>query len=67
MSTTGDDVDRLLISFKDAKVALMEWSNELHDLSSVSIHTYERAPQMVLCFSFKSWILSIDVPDLLPG
>ena len=51
MSTTGDNLDRLLVSFKDAKLALMEWSNELHDLITVSIHTYERAHQMVVCFS----------------
>ncbi|KLO09211.1 cleavage factor protein [Schizopora paradoxa] len=41
-----DNLDRLLVSFKDAKIALLEWSSEVHDLIPVSIHTYERAPQM---------------------
>ena len=64
-----DNLDRLLVSFKDAKVrpvlpvvydihvgitlvqiALLEWSSEVHDLIPVSIHTYERAPQMVGCY-----------------
>ncbi|KDQ18770.1 hypothetical protein BOTBODRAFT_28276 [Botryobasidium botryosum FD-172 SS1] len=46
--TTGEDgLDRVLISFKDAKVALMEWSDAQHDLVTVSIHTYERAPQVL--------------------
>lgn len=61
MSSNDDMLDRLLVSFKDAKVlrflfigcskwvqiALMEWSDAIHDLVTVSIHTYERAPQMV--------------------
>ncbi|KAK7042372.1 protein CFT1 [Favolaschia claudopus] len=42
-----DKLDRLLISFKDAKIALMEWSEAVHDLVTVSIHTYERAPQLI--------------------
>ncbi|KAG1848301.1 CPSF A subunit region-domain-containing protein [Suillus subalutaceus] len=47
MSTYEDQLDRLLVSFKDAKIALLEWSDAAHDLVTVSIHTYERAPQMV--------------------
>ena len=67
LSTHEDALDRLLISFKDAKVrvhtlcpkglnfsqlvssqlALLEWSVANHDLLTVSIHTYERAPQLV--------------------
>ncbi|KAL5476911.1 CFT1 [Sanghuangporus weigelae] len=46
LSTAEDSLDRLLVSFKDAKLALLEWSPEIHDLITVSIHTYERAPQM---------------------
>ncbi|KAF9448151.1 hypothetical protein P691DRAFT_801258 [Macrolepiota fuliginosa MF-IS2] len=42
-----DKLDRLLISFKDAKIALLEWSDTAHDLITVSIHTYERAPQLL--------------------
>jgi hypothetical protein len=29
------------------QVALLEWSDAVHDLITVSIHTYERAPQLV--------------------
>lgn len=47
MSSLEDRLDRLLISFKDAKIALLEWSDAVHDLITVSIHTYERAPQLM--------------------
>ncbi|CEL62153.1 Protein CFT1 OS=Cryptococcus neoformans var, neoformans serotype D (strain B-3501A) GN=CFT1 PE=3 SV=1 [Rhizoctonia solani AG-1 IB] len=46
MATTEDGLDRLLISFKDAKIALMEWSDAVYDLVTVSIHTYERSAQV---------------------
>ncbi|KAF8318712.1 hypothetical protein DL93DRAFT_2225607 [Clavulina sp. PMI_390] len=45
ISSSEDGLDRLLVSFKDAKIALFEWSEALYDLVTVSIHTYERAPQ----------------------
>ncbi|EGO29249.1 hypothetical protein SERLADRAFT_445076 [Serpula lacrymans var. lacrymans S7.9] len=47
MSSNDDNLDRLLVSFKDAKIALLEWSDDIHDLITVSIHTYERAPQLM--------------------
>ncbi|KAF8268563.1 CPSF A subunit region-domain-containing protein [Lactarius quietus] len=47
MSSFEDRLDRLLVSFKDAKIALLEWSAAVHDLITVSIHTYERAPQLL--------------------
>ncbi|KAJ6591099.1 CPSF A subunit region-domain-containing protein [Mycena vulgaris] len=47
MASIDDKLDRLLVSFKDAKIALMEWSDLVHDLVTVSIHTYERAPQLI--------------------
>ncbi|KAJ7747964.1 CPSF A subunit region-domain-containing protein [Mycena maculata] len=47
MGSIDDKLDRLLVSFKDAKIALMEWSDTVHDLVTVSIHTYERAPQLI--------------------
>ncbi|TFK16893.1 hypothetical protein FA15DRAFT_650709 [Coprinopsis marcescibilis] len=46
-STREDKLERLAVSFKDAKVALLEWSDAAHDLVPVSIHTYERAPQLL--------------------
>ncbi|KAI0366047.1 hypothetical protein BV20DRAFT_1055929 [Pilatotrama ljubarskyi] len=42
-----DKLDRLLVSFKDAKIALLEWSDAIHDVLTVSIHTYKRAPQLM--------------------
>ncbi|KAF6743658.1 hypothetical protein DFP72DRAFT_858478, partial [Ephemerocybe angulata] len=47
ISSLEDKLDRLLVSFKDAKIALLEWSDAVHDLVPVSIHTYERAPQLM--------------------
>ncbi|EIN09100.1 hypothetical protein PUNSTDRAFT_67240 [Punctularia strigosozonata HHB-11173 SS5] len=47
LSSLNDGLDRLLISFEDAKIAVLEWSEEQHDLLTVSIHTYERAPQLM--------------------
>ncbi|KIL64860.1 hypothetical protein M378DRAFT_77599 [Amanita muscaria Koide BX008] len=46
MGSYDDKQDRLLVSFKDAKIALLEWSDAVQDLITVSIHTYERAPQL---------------------
>ncbi|KAG8216364.1 CPSF A subunit region-domain-containing protein [Butyriboletus roseoflavus] len=48
MASSDDKLDRLLISFKDAKIALLEWSDAIYDLVTVSIHTYERSPQMAV-------------------
>ncbi|KAF9460288.1 CPSF A subunit region-domain-containing protein [Collybia nuda] len=47
MASLEDKLDRLVVSFKDAKIALLEWSTAVHDLVTVSIHTYERAPQLM--------------------
>ncbi|KAH0581631.1 hypothetical protein H2248_011332 [Termitomyces sp. 'cryptogamus'] len=47
ITTLEDKLDRLLVSFRDAKIALLEWSFAVHDLITVSIHTYERAPQLM--------------------
>ncbi|CCL98048.1 uncharacterized protein FIBRA_00042 [Fibroporia radiculosa] len=47
ITSIEDSFDRLLVSFKDAKIALLEWSEAMHDLITVSIHTYERAPQLM--------------------
>ncbi|PWN49464.1 hypothetical protein IE53DRAFT_142664 [Violaceomyces palustris] len=47
IATTEDGKDRLLVSFKDAKMSLLEWSEERSDFETVSIHTYERSPQLI--------------------
>ncbi|PWY99208.1 hypothetical protein BCV70DRAFT_201410 [Testicularia cyperi] len=46
LASDKDGRDRLLVSFADAKLALLEWCDPLDDLETVSIHTYERAPQL---------------------
>ncbi|CBQ69361.1 related to cleavage and polyadenylation specificity factor, 160 kDa subunit [Sporisorium reilianum SRZ2] len=47
LATDKDARDCLLVSFKDAKLALLEWNDLTDDLETVSIHTYERAPQLL--------------------
>ncbi|TIA91925.1 hypothetical protein E3P99_00843 [Wallemia hederae] len=47
ISSLDDGLDRLLLSFRDAKIALLEWSNDINDLLTVSIHTYERSQQVL--------------------
>ncbi|KAK0549644.1 mRNA cleavage and polyadenylation factor subunit [Tilletia horrida] len=50
IASAEDGRDRLLVSFKDAKIALLEWSDSDRDLVTVSIHTYERAAQLAYGF-----------------
>ncbi|KAF9078133.1 CPSF A subunit region-domain-containing protein [Rhodocollybia butyracea] len=60
LGSLDDGRDRLLVAFKDAKIALLEWSPAQHDLITVSIHTYERAPQCLdIKPSFRS-LLRVD-------
>ncbi|KAG9227086.1 hypothetical protein CCMSSC00406_0008286 [Pleurotus cornucopiae] len=47
LASIDDRLERLVVSFKDAKIALLEWSEPINDLQTVSIHTYERAPQLL--------------------
>ncbi|KIY51579.1 hypothetical protein FISHEDRAFT_56503 [Fistulina hepatica ATCC 64428] len=47
ISSLEDKLERLLVSFRDAKIALLEWSDATQDLVTVSIHTYERAIQLI--------------------
>ena len=46
------------------KIALLEWSDAVYDLVTVSIHTYERAPQLVRFLLF-CFLLSIGSRDSL--
>ncbi|KAG9018279.1 mRNA cleavage and polyadenylation factor subunit [Tulasnella sp. 427] len=48
IASSEDGLDRLVISFRDAKISLMEWSDHIYDIVTVSIHTYERAPQVLM-------------------
>ncbi|KDN41440.1 hypothetical protein K437DRAFT_258287 [Tilletiaria anomala UBC 951] len=47
-ASEADGADRILIAFKDAKLALLEFSLSLQDLTVLSIHTYERLPELSL-------------------
>ena len=46
LASQYDGRDRVLLAFADAKLALMEWSDAYGDVHTVSIHTFERAPQL---------------------
>ncbi|PWN19786.1 hypothetical protein BCV69DRAFT_283888 [Microstroma glucosiphilum] len=46
IESEADSKDRLLVSFRDAKIALLEWDEASQDLATVSVHTYERASQL---------------------
>lgn len=46
MASQVDQRERLLVSFTDAKLALLEWDEVAGDVETVSIHTFERAPQL---------------------
>ncbi|KAH6906091.1 hypothetical protein BKA70DRAFT_1402186 [Coprinopsis sp. MPI-PUGE-AT-0042] len=70
IASLEDKLDRLLISFKDAKIALLEWSDSVHDLVPVSIHTYERAPQLLSLTAplFRATLQVLPIPQcLLPS
>ncbi|KAJ7583446.1 CPSF A subunit region-domain-containing protein [Mycena floridula] len=63
-NSTEDSLDRLLVSFRDAKIALLEWSEAVHDFVTVSIHTYERAPQVMSLDSAPSFRASLRVDPM---
>ncbi|KAI9608185.1 hypothetical protein KEM48_003453 [Puccinia striiformis f. sp. tritici PST-130] len=46
LDTQEDGLDRLLVSFQDAKMTLLEWSNPAADLVPISLHTFEKLPQI---------------------
>ncbi|GAA5916679.1 hypothetical protein JCM5296_000765 [Sporobolomyces johnsonii] len=46
LASKADGCDRVLVSFSDAKMSLMEWSQDDHDLLPVSLHTFEKLPQV---------------------
>ncbi|WFD31985.1 mRNA cleavage and polyadenylation factor subunit [Malassezia sp. CBS 17886] len=46
LASRDDGRDRVLLAFRDAKLALMEWSDAYGDLQTVSIHTFERTAQL---------------------
>lgn len=45
-------------------MALLEWSDAVYDLITVSIHTYERAPQLVDIHSILWFTLTDNLDDL---
>lgn len=50
LDTAADGRHRLLVAFRDAKLSLMEWSPEAEELVPVSLHSYERLPEVVSPF-----------------
>ncbi|KAK4694040.1 hypothetical protein P7C70_g8813, partial [Phenoliferia sp. Uapishka_3] len=47
LASKHDGADRVLVSFLDAKMALMEWTPAVHELLPISLHTFEKLPQVV--------------------
>jgi cleavage and polyadenylation specificity factor subunit 1 len=46
LDSTQDGLHRLLVAFKQAKLSLLEWNHELGDLIPISLHSFERLPQL---------------------
>ncbi|GAA5885680.1 hypothetical protein JCM16303_003111 [Sporobolomyces ruberrimus] len=46
LQTKQDHRDRVLVSFEQAKMSLLEWNDEEFDLVPVSLHTFEKLPQV---------------------
>ncbi|GAA5944861.1 hypothetical protein JCM3775_003540 [Rhodotorula graminis] len=46
LASKHDHAHRLLVSFRHAKMTLLEWSASAHDLVPVSLHTFEKLPQV---------------------
>lgn len=46
LATAQDGRDRLLVAVHHAKMTLIEWDPYQHDLVPVSLHTYEKLPQV---------------------
>ena len=47
LDSAKDGLHRLLISFKSAKFSLLEWDAATHTLATISLHSFERLPQLV--------------------
>ena len=60
---TGSDRDTLLLTFKDAKMSLVEYNPDDHDLKTVSLHHFEE-DTMKDGFIHNEWVPSVRVdPD----
>lgn len=60
IESEDDGKDRLIISFKDAKIALLEWDELGQTLATVSIHTYERTSQVVSTYVYVNTLTIAD-------
>ena len=60
---TGSERDTLLLTFKDAKLSLVEYNPETHDLQTLSLHHFEE-DSMKDGFVHNEWVPSVRVdPD----
>lgn len=51
LQSKRDGRDRILVSFEQAKMSLLEWNDLEFDLVPVSLHTFEKLPQVVRSLS----------------
>ncbi|GAA5973411.1 hypothetical protein JCM11641_006446 [Rhodosporidiobolus odoratus] len=47
LATKEDGADRIVVGFAHAKMSLLEWSPQAHDLVPVSLHTFEKLGMVV--------------------
>ncbi|GAA5954870.1 hypothetical protein JCM10213_000365 [Rhodosporidiobolus nylandii] len=66
LASRVDGCDRVLVGFLDAKMSLMEYDPNAHDLVPVSLHTFEKLPQVVRPLSLLPSLPSSSSRPFLP-